>query len=120
MNNKLQERIKQIDIENYIWIIYIIIIALSYQANYYEKDYFLNKNIKSKNTYIKINSFVFLILVLIYIYFENEALKPYKNKSQNKYDHLTLIATTLVLIAGIIFLYISIDDINIDSEIAFS
>ena len=124
MNDNLKNRIKQIDTENNIWIIYLIIIALSYQANYYEKDYFLNKNEKSKNTYIKLNSLVFLTLVFVYAYFENDALKSLKNKSKNKsqikFDNLTLLATTLVLIAGIIFLYISITDINIDSEIAFN
>lgn len=124
MNDNLKNRIKQIDTENNIWIIYLIIIALSYQANYYEKDYFLNKNEKSKNTYIKLNSLVFLTLVFVYAYFENDALKSLKNKNKNKsqikFDNLTLLATTLVLIAGIIFLYISITDINIDSEIAFN
>ncbi|MBQ9019324.1 MAG: hypothetical protein IJ097_03305 [Bacilli bacterium] len=120
MNNDLQNRIKQIDTENFIWIIYLIIIALSYKANYYEKDYFINKNNNSKNKYIKINSLVFLTLVLVYIYFENDALKSLKNKTQAKYDNLSFIATTLVLIAGLIFLYISINDTNIETEIAFN
>ena len=41
-------RIKQIETENKIWLIYLVIIGMSYFANYYEKDYFKNHNLKSK------------------------------------------------------------------------
>ena len=40
MNN---DRLKKIKTENEIWIIYLIIIGLSYWSNYYEKDYFTNR-----------------------------------------------------------------------------
>ena len=119
-----QERLKQIKIENNIWIIYLIIIAVSYYANYFEKDYFLTKNKSSKETYRKLNSFVFIILIIIYSYFEKESILSFKNKTksieQNKYDTLSLIASTLVLISGFIFLYIIIKDENIGTEIAFN
>lgn len=123
MNNTL-DRINKINIENHIWIIYIGIIFLSFMANYYEKDYFLNKNNISKDYYRKLNILVFIILIFVYSYFENDAIKSFLNKQksekQYKYDNLTLLATTLVLISGFIFLYILIDDKNIDSEIAFN
>ncbi len=123
MNNTL-DRINKINIENHIWIIYIGIIFLSFMANYYEKDYFLNKNNISKDYYRKLNTLVFIILIFVYSYFENDAIKSFLNKQksekQYKYDNLTLLATTLVLISGFIFLYILIDDKNIDSEIAFN
>ena len=124
MNNNLEKRIKQIETENYIWIIYLGIIGLSYYANYYEKKYFLTKDNNYKNIYRKTNAFVFIILVLIYSYFENDSINSMfeknKSKTKQKYDNLTLIATTLVLISGIIFLYIILDDNNLDSEIAFN
>ena len=44
-------RIKQINIENKIWIIYIGIIILSWYANIFEKNYFLYKNNLSKKKY---------------------------------------------------------------------
>lgn len=123
MNNTL-DRINKINTENHIWIIYIGIIFLSFMANYYEKDYFLNKNNISKDYYRKLNILVFIILIFVYSYFENDAIKSFLNKQksekQYKYDNLTLLATTLVLISGFIFLYILIDDKNIDSEIAFN
>ena len=97
---------------------------ISYYANYFEKDYFLTKNKSSKETYRKLNSFVFIILIIIYSYFEKESILSFKNKTksieQNKYDTLSLIASTLVLISGFIFLYIIIKDENIGTEIAFN
>jgi len=123
MNNNLK-RLKQIEIENYIWVVYIIIIGLSYYANYLEKDYFINNNINSKNTYRKINTFIFIILILVYSYFENDSLNSFKDKNktpkQKEFDTLSLIASTLVLISGLIFLYIIINDDNLDEEIAFN
>lgn len=119
-----EKRIKQIDIENKIWIIYFIIIGLSYYGNYYEKDYFKNNNLKSKEIYQKTNTIVFTILLIIYSYFEKEAIDSFKEnnktKKQKEYDTLSLIATSSVLLSGIIFLYIIINDKNLDEEIAFN
>jgi len=116
------ERIKKIKNENNIWIIYLIIIGLSYLANYYEEIYFKTNNEKSKERYRKINALVFSILLIIYTYYENDAINSYKNNNPKTkiYDLLILIATTLVLISGIIFLYIIIVDNNIDEEVAFN
>ena len=123
MNENTNKRLKQIEIENYIWIIYIIIIGLSYFGNYLEKDYFINKNINSKNKYQKVNAFIFTILIIIYSYFEKDAITSFNNKNkstkQKEYDTLILIASTMVLISGLIFLYIILDDKNLDAEIAF-
>ena len=124
MNNNIKKRINQIEIENYIWLIYFIIIGLSYYGNYLEKDYFLTNNKTSKDKYRKINAIVFIILIFIYGYFENNALIDFYNKNKSrkqiKYDSLSLLATTLVLISGFIFLYIILDDTNLDTEIAFN
>ena len=119
-----EKRVKQIDTENKIWIIYFIIIGLSYYGNYYEKDYFKNNNLKSKEIYQKTNATVFTILLIIYSYFEKDAIESFKiknkTKKQKEYDTLSLIATSAVLLSGIIFLYIILDDKNLDSEIAFN
>lgn len=125
MNNNVEKRLKEIKTENYIWIIYLIIIGLSYYANYYEKDYFLNLNTNSKETYRKTNTLIFTMLTLIYAYFEKDAINSYLDKSnktnkQKKYDTLILLATSAVLISGIIFLYIIVEDKDIETEIAFN
>lgn len=124
MNENTSERLKQIQVENYIWIIYLIIIGLSYYSNYYEKDYFQTNNIESKNIYRKINILIFTMLILIYAYFEKDAINNFKekdkSKTKEKYDTLILIGTTAVLLSGAIFLYIVTTDENLETEIAFS
>jgi hypothetical protein len=124
MNEKIQKRIKQINMENNIWIIYLFIIILSYYANYKEKDFFLNNNQESKEIYRKINAFIFSILIIVYSYFEIDALNSLKEGQKrirnNNYDILSFIATTAVLISGIIFLYIIINDRDLEEEIAFN
>ena len=120
MNYNINQRLEQIKIENYIWIIYLIIIGLSYYANYFEKDYFINKNVESKEKYRKINAIIFSALIIIYGYFENDAIKSYISNKDDKYNKLILIASTAILISGFIFLYIIIDDSNLETELAFN
>lgn len=125
MNNNIKKRLKQINIENNIWLIYLIIIGLSFYSNKLEKDYFINKNIISKETYRKINTIIFIILILVYSYFEEDAINSFfknqdKTSKQKQYDTLILIASTTILISGFIFLYIILDDKNLDVEIAFN
>lgn len=125
MNNNIEKRLKQINIENNIWLIYLIIIGLSFYSNKLEKDYFINKNIISKETYRKINTIIFIVLILVYSYFEEDAINSFfknqnKTSKQKQYDTLILIANTTILISGFIFLYIILDDKNLDTEIAFN
>ena len=124
MNSNINKRLKQIQTENSIWIIYLFIIGFSFYANHLEKDYFLTHNEKSKINYRRINATIFIILIFVYSYFEKDAIESFQNKNkekkQIKFDTLSLIATTAVLISGIIFLYIILEDDNLDQEIAFN
>ncbi len=124
MNQDITKRIKQINTENKIWLIYLIIIAFSFYSNYLEKDYFLNDNLESKEKYRKINITIFTVITIVYLYFEKEAWDSLKEKNKNKklkqYDTLAFIASSMILLSGIIFLYIAIDDKNIEEEIAFN
>ena len=122
--NNISKRLEQIQIEDFIWIVYLFIIGFSLYANSLEKDYFLTHNIQSKNTYRKINALVFLVLIIVYSYFEKEAINSLQNQNksekQEKLDILSFIATTAVLISGIIFLYIILEDDDLEEEVAFN
>ena len=124
MNQDITKRIQQINTENKIWLVYLIIIAFSFYSNYLERDYFINNNQKSKEQYRKINISIFTVITIVYLYFEIEALEALQNKNKSntlkKYDTLSFIASSMILISGIIFLYIAIDDKNIEEEIAFN
>ncbi len=124
--NNIDERLKEINIEDFIWIIYIGIIFLSFYSNYLEKQYFLNNDINSKNKYRTIIITIFSILVLVYLYFLIDSYNSIKSLDSNVDDktklltYLSFIASLLIVIAGIIYLYIALNDENINIELAFN
>lgn len=125
MNEDLS-RLKDIKIENYIWIIYIGIIVLSWYANSKEKDFIINKNENSKKEYQALMILIFTILLFIYYYFTIDSyddvkeLTPLDSKKKIILRYASFVGSFLILISGIIFLIIAILGDNIDTEIAFN
>lgn len=125
MNDEIIARLKEIKIEDYIWIVYLGIIFLSYYSNSLERDYFLNKNEDSKERYRIIMIIIFSILVIVYYYFLKESLDDLKNiyKYNDKKKEkviLSFLGSLLIFISGIIFLYLAIKDEDLDVELAFN
>lgn len=122
----LKKKLEEIKIEDYIWIIYIGIIFFSWYANSLEKNFFINKNEKSKDKYRNVMIVIFSVLVIVYFYFFKDSWDSFKNiykiKNKQTKDLITLsfIASLLILISGIIFLYIAFKDENLDVELAFN
>ena len=125
-SDKLNKRINQINIENFIWIIYIVIIFMSWYSNFLEKKYFIYNDLNSKEKYRKIIIGIFVVLVVIYFYSFKSSYNDLKNLNlcdSNKKKNLTfiaMIASLLILISGILYLYIAISDEDINVEIAFN
>ena len=123
MNNNYN-RLKQIEIENKIWIIYFFLIGLCLYGNSFEKKYFLYGNNYDKEKYRKITIFIFSIYVIIYFYFFIDSYKDMKNNNYNikskSYSELSFLGSTLILISGLIFLYLAVADIDLDIELAFN
>ncbi len=127
MNNEsIEKRLEKIKIEDIIWILYLIIIILSFIANSIERNYFIKNDIKDKKTYQNLMIFIFTILCLVYAYFtydnykDIKELKSYDSNTKIEFTYISFIATLLVLISGLLFLYIAINDENIETEIAFN
>ena len=122
----INEKLKQLQIEDFIWVIYIGIIILSWISNSFERDYFVNNNIKSRDTYRNILIIIFAILIIVYIYFLKESiddirnLKPSDSEQKKVFVYLSALGSFLILVSGIIFLFIAIADENIDVELAFN
>ena len=125
-HDEILNKLKEIKIENYIWIIYIGIIFMSWYSNSLEKDYFINKNINSKTKYRNIMLIIFSILLIVYFYFLYDAytslrnLKPNASKKERDLATLSFIASLLITISGIIFLYITYNDDDLNIELAFN
>ena len=122
MNNRL----KEINVENFIWVIYIGIIILSWYSNSLEKDYIINNNQESKKKYREILIIIFSILLIVYYIFLKDSyqsikeLNIYDSKKKKELTYLAFIASLLIFISGLIFLYIAYEDTDIDTEIAFN
>lgn len=127
MNYKeVEEKLKQIKIEDYIWIIYIFIIIFSFYSNYLEKKYYLYNDQISKEKYRKILIGIFSILFLVYLYFLKDSYNDFNKlkvtDSEKKKNLITLsfIGSLLIAISGLIFLYIAIEDEDLNVELAFN
>lgn len=122
--NDNYKRLKQIEIENKIWIIYFFLIGLCLYGNSFEKKYFLYGNNYDKEKYRKITIFIFSIAVIIYFYFFIDSYKDMKNNNYNikskSYSELSFLGSTLILISGLIFLCLAVDDTDLDIELAFN
>ena len=123
---ELNEKLKQLNIEDFIWIIYIGIIALSYYSNSLERKYYVFNDLLSKEKYRKIIILIFLILVIVYLYFLKDSLedvkklKPTDSYQKKKLITLSFISSLLIAISGFIFLYISLVDEDLNVELAFN
>lgn len=125
MNRKL-DRLQDIRIENYIWVIYIIIIFISWYANSKEKKFILYNDEVSRREFQNLLVLIFSILLIIYYYFTKSSyddLNELTINDSNKKIILTyasFIASLLIFISGMIFLTIAIMDEEIDVELAFN
>ena len=126
MSNEIEEKLKQIRIEDFIWVIYIGIIALSYYSNYLEREYYIFNDLESKDKYRNIIILIFSILLIVYFYFLYDAyksvddLKCSDSEKKKRLVYLSFLASLLIFISGAIFLYIAISDTDLNVELAFN
>ena len=126
MNDELIKKLKELKIEDFIWVIYIGIIILSWYSNNLERKYYIYNDILSKNKYREIIILIFTILIFVYIYFLKDAYDSLKELKETDSDKkkllifLSFIASLLIAISGFIFLYIAIKDEDLNVELAFN
>ena len=125
-NEELSKKIAELNIEDFIWIIYLLIIIMSYYSNSLERDYYLTNNNVSKEKYRKIMIIIFSILIVVYISFLKNSvndlnnLKETDSAKKKKLVMLSFIASLFIAVSGFIFLYIAIVDDDLNVEIAFN
>ena len=114
------EKLKEIKIENFIWIIYFFITISALVSNYYEEDYIKTKSSKDYRIFKNINVTLFTVAFFIYLYFVYLNYKNItnlrKNTSSKKvlYANINFIAAILFLIGGILYLYTEINNNDIE------
>lgn len=124
--DELSRKLKQLKIEDFIWLVYIGIIFMSWYANSLERKYFIYNDLKSRESYRKMLILIFSILLIVYLYFLKDSfddlknIKPYDTNKKKNLTFLSLIISLLIAISGILSLYIAIMDEQIDVELAFN
>ena len=124
--DEINKKLKQLKIEDYIWIIYLGIIFLSWYSNSLERKYYVKNDLESKKKYQKIMILIFSILIIVYLYFLKDSwddyknLKPYDSYKKRKLITLSFIASLMIAISGIIYLYIALNNQELDVELAFN
>lgn len=124
--DEINQKIKEINTEDMIWVIYLGIIFLSFISNSLEKKYYLKNDLVSREKYQKIMIFIFAVLLIVYLYFLKSSinsikkLKPRDSNKKKELVYLSFFASLLITISGVIFLYIAIKDDNLDVELAFN
>lgn len=126
MNSRIDEKLRQIRIEDFIWVIYIGIIALSYYSNFLERKYYVFNDLESKDKYRNIIILIFSILLIFYFYFLYDSyksvkdLKSFDSEKKKRLVYLSFLASLLIFISGSIFLYIAFTDTDLNVELAFN
>ena len=126
MDTKLNDKLKQLKIEDFIWLIYIFIIFLSWYSNNLERNYFIYNDLNSKEKYRKLMIFIFSILIIVYLYFLKDSyddikdLNIYDKDKSTNLKYLSFIGSLFIFISGLIFLYIAIEDEDLNVEVAFN
>ena len=122
--NELKEKLNELKTEDYIWLLYIGIIIISWYSNNVERKYFITGDLKSKEKYQRLMVLIFTILLVVYFYFTKSSyddilkLKQSDSKSKKDLTYLSFLGSFLILISCIIFLYIALKDENLDVELA--
>ena len=126
MNDELIKKLEELKIEDYIWIIYIGIIILSWYSNTLERNYYVYNDDVSKQKYRKIIITIFTILIFVYLYFLKNSyddlvnLKETDTNEKKLLVFLSFLGSLLIAISGFIFLYIAIRDEDLNVELAFN
>lgn len=126
MNSDLDSKLKSIDTEDLIWVVYLGIIIFSWYSNGLERKYFLFNDLKSKDKYRDTLIIIFSILLVVYTYFLKNSIrdvkniKPYDSLKKKRLVYLSFYASLLITISGFLLLYIAYNDDSVDVEIAFN
>ena len=122
--NHDKRQLKQINEENYIWIIYYFIVTFALIANVFEKKYILSKDTNNKKITQIITTTILVVAFFIYLYFtiiSKDNLDYFKqtgNQKEIKIATERLIANILFLIAGFVALYADYDSNSTNVDLA--
>lgn len=116
MTERDYERVSELVIDEWIWVVFIILSILNISGDEIEKHYCYYHEKKDKETSKKIFKITVFVSLLIYIYLAHKNCKKYKLALERNQD-VTIVsirkfASILVVIASSMLLYAQFNDIE--------
>ena len=114
MTDRDYERVSELVIDEWIWVVFIILSILNISGDEIEKHYCYYHERRDKEISKKIFKITVFISFLIYIYLAYKNSKKYKIALERNQDtsiiSIRMVASILVVIASSMFLYAQIKD----------
>ena len=113
----ISENLKELEIEDFIWVISLFSACFALLSNKLEKDYLYTHNLSKEKEYKTINITLLVIAFFIYLYFmmlNYKRIKRNTHKSfkQMRINNANFLAATLIVLATIIYIMTSILSTN--------
>lgn len=113
----ISENLKELEIEDFIWIISLFSACFALLSNKLEKDYLYTHNLSKEKEYKTINITLLVISFFIYLYFMMLNYKRIKNSTHQSFKQMRInnanfLAATLIVLATIIYIMTSILSTN--------
>ncbi len=113
----ISENLKELEIEDFIWIISLFSACFALLSNKLEKDYLYTHNLSKEKEYKTINIALLVIAFFIYLYFMMLNYKRIKNSTHQSFKQMRInnanfLAATLIVLATIIYIMTSILSTN--------
>lgn len=109
--NDIYSKIKELEIEKILWLLFIFISALNIYSDNIQELFLLQKNQKLEKSSKKIFTFTVTISLLIYLYFGYRNYNNFKNATEDKtLSGLRLAGSILIIVGTLLILYYDIKD----------
>jgi len=103
MNYATAKKLKELEIDDYIWYIYIFIVFAALVSNSFERDYTITKNKEEYESYHIINIILLTLAFFIYLYFLKVNAEHYEQKRDSS-NAFSLLGTIFLLLSGSLLL----------------
>ena len=112
--SEIGKTLKELEIEDIIWIISLFSAIFAIISNRFERDYVIHKNNQSKKVYKTINVTLLTISFFIYLYFlllsysRIKDINPKTSFKQARLTNLNFLGATLFITAALISIFVEI------------
>lgn len=105
MYNKIDDKISQLNFEDFLWLVFATLCFINIYGDYNDKEYLKTNNVIFKNNSNKVFTFTLIVTFFIYIYFFQRNYKAYESAPEEQKQLYTIkVLGSSFLIAGVICL----------------